>query len=97
VANAGDSRLYLSMEGRLTQLTTDDTWEATMRAAQRESPPAVRPSPAMRHVLTNTLGAREQVDVHVSEHDLSGGEMILLCSDGAVYRHPVHPPGALGD
>jgi hypothetical protein len=35
--------------------------------------------------------------VHVSEHDLSGGEMILLCSDGAVYRHPVHPPGALGD
>jgi serine/threonine protein phosphatase PrpC len=75
VANAGDSRLYLSMEGRLTQ-------EATMRAAQRESPPAVRPSPAMRHVLTNTLGAREQVDVHVSEHDLSGGEMILLCSDG---------------
>jgi serine/threonine protein phosphatase PrpC len=90
VANAGDSRLYLSMEGRLTQ-------EATMRAAQRESPPAVRPSPAMRHVLTNTLGAREQVDVHVSEHDLSGGEMILLCSDGAVYRHPVHPPGALGD
>jgi protein phosphatase len=82
VANAGDSRLYLSMEGRLTQLTTDDTWEATMRAAQRESHPAVRPSPAIRHVLTNALGAREQVDVHVSEHDLSGGEMILLCSDG---------------
>ena len=82
VANAGDSRLYLSMEGRLTQLTTDDTWEATMRAAQRESHPAVRPSPAMRDVLTNALGAREQVDVHVSEHDLSGGEMILLCSDG---------------
>jgi protein phosphatase len=36
----------------------------------------------MRHVLTSVLGAREQVDVHVSEHDLSGGEMILLCSDG---------------
>ena len=36
----------------------------------------------MRHVLTRVLGAREQVDVHVSEHDLTGGEMILLCSDG---------------
>jgi len=33
-------------------------------------------------VLTNVLGAREEADVHVSEHDLSGGEMILLCSDG---------------
>ena len=74
--------VYLCVEGRLTQLTTDDTWEATMRAAQRDSPLAGRPSPAMRHVLTNVLGAREQADVHVSEHDLRGGEMILLCSDG---------------
>jgi serine/threonine protein phosphatase PrpC len=82
VASVGDSRLYLCVEGRLTQLTTDDTWEATMRAAQRDSPLAGRPSPAMRHVLTNVLGAREQADVHVSEHDLRGGEMILLCSDG---------------
>jgi PPM family protein phosphatase len=82
VAGAGDSRVYLCVEGRLTQLTTDDTWEATMRAAQRDSPLAGRPSPAMRHVLTNVLGAREQADVHVSEHDLRGGEMILLCSDG---------------
>jgi protein phosphatase len=82
VANAGDSRLYLCADGRLAQLTTDDTWEATMLAAQRDSHPALRPSPALRHVLTNVLGAREQVDVHISEHDLTGGAMILLCSDG---------------
>ena len=36
----------------------------------------------MRHVLTNVVGAREQADVHLSEHDLIGGETILLCSDG---------------
>jgi protein phosphatase len=82
VANAGDSRLYLFADGRLTQLTHDDTWAATVLAAQGNSGPAGRPSSSMRHVLTNVLGAREEVDVHVSEHDLSGGEMILLCSDG---------------
>jgi PPM family protein phosphatase len=82
VANAGDSRLYLFVEGRLTQLTTDDTWAATVLAVHSDANPAMRPSPAMRHVLTNVLGAREQADLHVSEHDLRGGEMILLCSDG---------------
>src|SRR5262249_49784731 len=36
----------------------------------------------MRHVLTNVLGARDHAEVHVSEHELRGGELILLCSDG---------------
>jgi serine/threonine protein phosphatase PrpC len=36
----------------------------------------------MRHVLTNALGAREETEIHVAEHTLSGGETLLLCSDG---------------
>jgi protein phosphatase len=82
VANAGDSRLYLLADGQLTQLTRDDTWAATVLAAQGKSEAGAPPPPAIRHVLTNVLGAREQADVKVSEHDLHGGEMILLCSDG---------------
>lgn len=82
VANAGDSRLYLFAGGRLTQLTFDDTWAATVLAARGDSKRAGQPAQSMRHVLTNVLGAREQADVHLSEHDLSGGEMLLLCSDG---------------
>ena len=81
VANAGDSRLYVFVEGRLTQLTRDDTWAATVLAAQHGSDSGA-PAQSMRHVLTNVVGAREQADVHLSEHDLTGGEMILLCSDG---------------
>jgi PPM family protein phosphatase len=81
VANAGDSRLYLFGNGRLTQLTRDDTWAATVIAAQHGSDPAA-PSKSLRHVLTNVVGAREQAEVRLSEHDLTGGEMILLCSDG---------------
>jgi protein phosphatase len=36
----------------------------------------------MRNVLTNVLGAREQVDVHLTERDLEPGDVMLLCSDG---------------
>jgi PPM family protein phosphatase len=81
VASAGDSRLYVFTGGRLTQLTRDDTWAATVLAAQGTPNPAAPPQ-SMRHVLTNVLGAREQADVRMSEHDLSRGDMILLCSDG---------------
>ena len=81
VANAGDSRLYLFADRRLTQLTRDDTWAATVIAAQPGSDPTAPPT-SMRHVLTNVVGARDQAEVRLSEHDLTGGEMILLCSDG---------------
>ncbi len=81
VANAGDSRLYLYTGGRLGQLTRDDTWAATILAAQGGANPAAPPE-SMRRVLTNVLGAREQADVRLSEHDLTAGDLILLCSDG---------------
>lgn len=81
VANAGDSRLYLVSGGRLTQLTRDDTWAATVLASQAGTD-AAPPPESMRRVLTNVLGAREQADVRMSEHDLAAGDEIFLCSDG---------------
>jgi len=36
----------------------------------------------MRNVLTNVLGARDQITVHLSERTITPGEMLLLCSDG---------------
>ena len=81
VANAGDSRLYLFSGGSLMQLTRDDTWAATVLASQTGTN-AAPPPESMRRVLTNVLGAREQADVRMSEHDLAAGDEILLCSDG---------------
>ena len=81
VANAGDSRLYVFTDSHLTQLTRDDTWAATVLASQHGSDPAA-PSQSLRHVLTNVVGVRDQADIRLTEHDLGGGEMILLCSDG---------------
>jgi protein phosphatase len=81
VAHAGDSRLYLLGSGGLTQLTRDDTWAATILAAQADGH-GVPPARSMKHVLTNVIGAREHADVHLAEYDLSPGDMMLLCSDG---------------
>jgi len=36
----------------------------------------------MRHVLTNVVGARDQVTVHINEFPLVAGDCYLLCSDG---------------
>lgn len=82
VASAGDSRLYVFAGGRLSQVTHDDTWAATILATQGPSNPGGVSPRSMRHVLTNVIGAREQADVHLHELDLTGGESILLCSDG---------------
>jgi protein phosphatase len=83
VAHAGDSRLYLLAKGELKQLTRDDTWAATILAAQAQGDgPGAPPARSMKHVLTNVIGAREQAEVHLGEYDLAPGDMLLLCSDG---------------
>ena len=81
VGHVGDSRLYLNAGGRLRQVTADDTWIAALAASGTGDPATLAAHP-MRHVLTNVLGATEQVVIHVSEHDLAAGEMLILCSDG---------------
>lgn len=82
VAHVGDSRLYLLRSGRIQRLTDDDSWAATILAHDpRLSATDIARHP-MRNVLTNVLGARDQVEVHVSEHDLERGDLVLLCSDG---------------
>jgi protein phosphatase len=82
VVNAGDSRLYVFCDGSLSQLTHDDTWAATLLAAQDGEQAGSAPARSTRHVLTNVVGAREQTEVHIAERDLVSGDVMLLCSDG---------------
>jgi serine/threonine protein phosphatase PrpC len=78
-ANVGDSRIYSLVDGQLTQLSTDDSWVATLQNAGALAPGQKHP---MRHVLTNVVGAREDVDVQIGERALVDGEVLMLCSDG---------------
>jgi protein phosphatase len=78
-ANVGDSRIYSFLDGGLTQLTTDDSWVATLQNAGALQPGQKHP---MRHVLTNVVGAREDVDVQIGERVLADGEVLMFCTDG---------------
>jgi len=82
IGHVGDSRLYLLRKGVIEQLTRDDSWAATILAHDPRVKPADLAHHPMRNVLTNVLGAREQVDVHLAERDLESGDVLLLCSDG---------------
>lgn len=82
VAHVGDSRVYLLANDHLAQLTFDDTWAATILAQDPSLDPAEIARHPMRNVLTNVLGARDHVDVHLTECPLSPGDTLLLCTDG---------------
>lgn len=80
--HVGDSRLYVLTADGYRQVTRDDTWVATILANDPNMTPADVARHPMRHVLTNVLGARDQVDVQMGEFRLVPGALFLLCSDG---------------
>lgn len=81
-AHVGDSRLYACREGRLEQITRDDSWVATLLANEPTLKKSDLANHPMRHVLTNVVGARDQVEVQLAEFRLQPGSLFLLCSDG---------------
>lgn len=82
IGHVGDSRLYLLSKGTLQQMTKDDSWAATVLAQDPSLGQADVAHHPMRNVLTNVLGAHEQIDIHLSEREVEGGDVMLLCTDG---------------
>jgi serine/threonine protein phosphatase PrpC len=82
IGHVGDSRLYLLANGRLRQLTHDDSWIARVLADDPDANPGSIDSHPMRNVLTNVVGARSQTTVNIVETTLDGGELLLLTTDG---------------
>jgi serine/threonine protein phosphatase PrpC len=64
--NVGDSRVYLSRDGRLSQLSRDHVAERT----------------GMSHVLDRAIGLEPEIEPHLFETELKDGDVALLCSDG---------------
>jgi protein phosphatase len=79
-ANVGDSRIYLIRAGAIQQLSHDDSWANLSREASDPDDIAVRAS--MKHVLTKALGAQDDLDFAVVDHEMRGGDVVLLSSDG---------------
>jgi protein phosphatase len=78
IGHVGDSRAYLYHQGKLTQLTHDDTL-----AQQCLDLGWPVPSRSWYHKLTNCLGCSEK-ELRVEFHHLrlADGDQLLLCTDG---------------
>ena len=90
-ASVGDSRAYLWRDGRLTQLTRDDSWLAeTLHEVGDDQNHDLRHP--MRHVLTKVVGLRPDLRATSAECPFTSGDRLLLCSDGV---HGAVPPEVL--
>jgi protein phosphatase len=78
----GDSRIYSFRHGRLSQLTHDDSWVATVLDQDGQMSEAALASHPMRHVLTSVVGVREELAVDVVERELPEDDLLLMSSDG---------------
>ena len=68
--HVGDSRIYRSRQGALVQLTRDH-----IRSVRRANG-------GMKTVVTQAVGARDEILPDVSEHLWQAGDVLLLMSDG---------------
>ena len=81
VGSAGDSRCYLLRDGKLTQLTRDDSWVSAAWAEGILTHDEIDRHP-LRNVITKAVGAKDTLDIDIVEQALKGGDIVLLCSDG---------------
>ena len=81
VTVVGDSRLYVSDEQGLVQITRDHSWIAEMVMRGELSKEEARNHPD-KNIITRALGASEEVDIDFFDVQLEEKNRILLCSDG---------------
>jgi PPM family protein phosphatase len=81
IGNVGDSRAYLWRNGRLQQVTRDQSLVAKLleEGAITAEEAATHPR---RHVILYSLGSVRDPQIDLYELTLEAGDQLLLCSDG---------------
>jgi len=79
--NVGDSRAYLLQNGNLEQVSRDHTYfaEEIRRGLVTKEEAAVLP---FRHLITRSMGSRDEVDVDLFWRPWPAGSTLLLATDG---------------
>ena len=80
IVSVGDSRVYRFRDGSLEQLTSDDTWLASVLGAKEAED--ADPTHPLRHVLTSVVGTKDDLKPASREEDLKSGDTLVLCTDG---------------
>jgi serine/threonine protein phosphatase PrpC len=81
LVHVGDSRAYLFRGGDLESLTSDHTLVAEQVRSGLLTVEQAQTNP-LRRILIRALGAREEVEIDIHEHELRAGDVLLLCTDG---------------
>jgi serine/threonine protein phosphatase PrpC len=81
VAQIGDSRCYIFRNGKLGQVTKDQSlaWQLIEAGAM-----SLEDAKAFEHanIILQALGVQDRVDVVMSQVKLKRGDLMVLCSDG---------------
>ena len=85
-AQVGDSRVYLLVDNKLTQITEDQTY-VNFLIKSKGMPKEIANTHPKRHELTNALGTKRRLNVDINVRDYHG-ERILICSDGLYNNVP---------
>ena len=88
IVSVGDSRLYRLRNGSLEQLTSDDTWLASVLGAKQAED--ADPGHPLRHVLTSVVGTKDDLKPESREEELKSGDTLVLCTDGVHGRLDGH-------
>jgi serine/threonine protein phosphatase PrpC len=81
LASVGDSRAYIIRDGRIRQITEDQSYVAVLVRAGMLTREEAEKSP-YRHVILQAMGQRPEVTVALGHIKMRRGDLFLLCSDG---------------
>jgi protein phosphatase len=81
IGHCGDSRCYRWRKGKLTQLTTDQTWREEMVQHGYLSAEEAATHP-LANMLTNCVGALRNLRIEFRTTAVQEGDRYLFCSDG---------------
>lgn len=81
IAEVGDSRAYLVRNGRIRQVTRDQSFVQLLVDSGALKPEEADKYP-MKNVVLQAMGQKEDVKVALGRLGLRRGDRLLLCSDG---------------
>lgn len=81
IAHIGDSRAYFVREGRVEQITKDQSIAGTLVSSGQMTEEQARQTP-FRNILLQAVGTKEKVNIALDGINLVPGDILLLCSDG---------------
>src|ERR1700690_393926 len=81
IAQGGDSRVYLTRDGKTVQLTEDHTLVNFRLKLGLITPEEAASSPG-KNVITRAVGHQDYVEVDTIDLDVKPGDRFMLCSDG---------------